>query len=295
MSNPEYSISSMTRNDIDIAIDWAANEGWNPGLHDADSFYNADPGGFLMGRLDGEPISAISAIRYGDSFGFIGFYIVKPKYRDLGYGMHIWNVGMAHLEGRNIGLDGVIEQQANYKKSNFNLAYRNIRQQGYVEDISKAAFQAKNTGISGNGFQITDLRDTSFNTIEKYDRQLFPDNRTVFLKSWLRQPEKIALGISKHDELYGWGIIRPCREGYKIGPLYADQPSLAESLFIELTARTIPGSPIFLDTPEANSQAISLASKFHMVPIFETARMYTGTFPEIPMEKYFGVTSFELG
>ena len=90
-------------------------------------------------------------------------------------------------------------------------------------------------------------------------------------------------------------MIRPCREGYKIGPLYADQPLMAESLFVELIARIESGRSIFLDTPDTNPHAISMAKKYRMKPVFETARMYTGAFPILPMEKYFGVTSFELG
>ena len=68
-----YTIRTMTRQEIDIAIDWAAAEGWNPGLHDADCFYAADPHGFLIGLLGDEPIATISAVKYGASFGFLGF------------------------------------------------------------------------------------------------------------------------------------------------------------------------------------------------------------------------------
>jgi len=285
----------MSRNDIDIAVNWAANEGWNPGLHDADSFYSADPDGFLMGRLDDKPVSIVSAIRYGDTFGFIGFYIVKPEFRGSGYGMQVWKAGMKRLEGRNIGLDGVIEQQSNYQKSNFNFAYNNIRQRGNVGDILKVKRKPTNTDIFSDNFQIADLASISFDEIEKYDRQFFPDDRTVFLKSWLNQSENIALGIISNGALCGWGMIRPCREGYKIGPLNADQPSQAEYLFVELAMRIEPSSSIFLDTPKINNQAISLASKYGMTPVFETARMYTKAAPDLPMEKYFGVTSFELG
>jgi len=32
-----------------------------------------------------------------------------------------------------------------------------------------------------------------------------------------------------------------------------------------------------------------------MKPVFETARMYTGAAPDLPLPKLFGVTSFELG
>lgn len=91
MQNRHFSIRVMTRQEVDIAIDWAAKEGWNPGLYDAHCFYTADPNGFLVGLLGDEPIATISVIKYGDSFGFLGFYIVKLTYRGNGYGIQIWN------------------------------------------------------------------------------------------------------------------------------------------------------------------------------------------------------------
>ena len=117
MPSTNYIIRTMSRAEVDLAVAWAAAEGWNPGLHDAECYYTADPEGFWVGLLDGEPIATISAMKYGRSFGFIGFYIVKPEYRGKGYGFQIWKAAMDSLAGRNIGLDGVIAQQENYKKS----------------------------------------------------------------------------------------------------------------------------------------------------------------------------------
>ncbi|MDX1357050.1 MAG: GNAT family N-acetyltransferase, partial [Halomonas venusta] len=62
----------MNREELDLAMEWAAKEGWNPGLHDADCYFSADPQGFLVGLLDGEPIATISVIKYDDAFGFLG-------------------------------------------------------------------------------------------------------------------------------------------------------------------------------------------------------------------------------
>jgi ribosomal protein S18 acetylase RimI-like enzyme len=76
----------MNRLEVDLAIEWAAEEGWNPGINDADCFYSADKHGFLVGLLDNEPIATISVVKYGEHFGFLGLYIVKPKYRGRGYG-----------------------------------------------------------------------------------------------------------------------------------------------------------------------------------------------------------------
>ena len=115
----EYVIRILDEKEVQLAVDWAAVEGWNPGLNDAAIFYRADPQGFLGGFLAGEPAATISAVRYGDSFGFIGFYIVKPELRGRGYGLRLWEAAMNRLAGRNIGLDGVVAQQENYKKSGF--------------------------------------------------------------------------------------------------------------------------------------------------------------------------------
>jgi len=63
MSNSGYKIRPMKRDEMNLAVEWAAAEGWNPGLNDAEPFYAADPGGFLLGLKDGEPIAMISAVK----------------------------------------------------------------------------------------------------------------------------------------------------------------------------------------------------------------------------------------
>ncbi|NVK44542.1 MAG: GNAT family N-acetyltransferase [Oceanospirillaceae bacterium] len=276
-------IRPMNRAEVDLAIDWAAQEGWNPGLHDANCFAQADPGGFLMGFLDGEPVATISVVRYGDSFGFLGFYIVRPEYRGQGYGIQIWNDGLLHLEGRNIGLDGVVAQQDNYKKSGFRLAWRNIRYAG------------TGGGPAPVGAEIFELASLPFAALDAYDRPFFPAERSLFLRCWIEQPGSHALGILEEGRLSGYGVIRPCREGYKIGPLFADSPALAESLFQALKARIGPGDSLYLDTPEVNPEAVALAQRHGMEVSFETARMYTREAPELPIDRLFGITSFELG
>ncbi|HEY8095690.1 MAG TPA: GNAT family N-acetyltransferase [Methylobacter sp.] len=273
----------MSHEEINIAVDWAASEGWNPGLYDADCFYAADPEGFLVGELNNELVATISAVKYGETFGFIGFYIVKPDYRGQGYGIQIWNAGLERLSGRNVGLDGVVAQQSNYRKSGFELAYRNIRYEGV------------SGGVKAETPEVIDLSQLPFEVVEAYDRPFFADNRTRFLKAWLNQPESIALGIMQKGKLSGYGMVRACRSGYKIGPLFADSPELAESLFVSLQAEIMPGKPIYLDVPETNHDAVALAEKHKMKLVFETARMYTGVFPDLPLNRLFGVTTFELG
>lgn len=283
MTRKPYSIRRMNRDDLQIAIAWAAAEGWNPGLHDAECFYAADPLGFWMGLLGDEPIATISAVKYGNSFGFVGFYIVKPEYRGQGYGMQLWNAALDTLSGRNIGLDGVLAQQENYQKSGFQFAYRNIRYEGVSSRES----------MNHSGF--VELSTIPFEMIAAYDRSFFPGDRIQFLRSWINQPDSGALGILQNNMLLGYGVIRLCHTGYKIGPLFADQPDLAEALFVALQSTVAAGTPIYLDVPEINVAAVNLAEKYQMQRVFETARMYTQSLPELPYDRLFGVTTFELG
>ena len=109
-------IRAMTPSEMALAADWAAAEGWNPGLADAACFATVDPQGFLIGELDGAPAATISNVNYSGDFAFLGFYIVRPDLRGRGYGIAIWRAAIAHAGERVIGLDGVIAQQDNYRK-----------------------------------------------------------------------------------------------------------------------------------------------------------------------------------
>jgi GNAT superfamily N-acetyltransferase len=278
----EFTLRPMQLADLETAIAWAAQEGWNPGLHDAASFLATDRHGFLVGEREGQPISVISAVAYDSTFGFIGFYIVHPEFRGQGYGWQTWQQAMRYLGDRTIGLDGVLAQQDNYRKSGFSLAYRNIRYQGEFPQIQ--ALPAALMPIS----------DVAFEHLLAFDCQFFPVPRPTFLQAWSRQPGSIGLVKQAGDRLLGYGIIRPCQVGWKIGPLFALDATTAEDLFRHLVAHA-KGDPCFLDVPELNSAALDLAQTYRMTPMFETARMYTKKAPECAIEGIFGVTTFELG
>src|SRR5215468_8962485 len=110
-------IRTMRPDEVSIAVNWAAAEGWNPGLADDACFAVADPAGFFIGELDGEPAAIVSCVNYGARFAFLGFYIVRQDLRGRGYGLCMWNAAIAHAGARVIGLDGVVAQQQNYQTS----------------------------------------------------------------------------------------------------------------------------------------------------------------------------------
>jgi hypothetical protein len=276
-------IRAMTRQEVHLAVDWADREGWNPGLHDATVFHGADPEGFLIARLGNEPVAVCSAVRHGDAFGFFGFYIVAPHRRGQGHGLTLWQAAMQRLKGRVVGLDGVVAQQHNYARSGFVLAYRQVRYAG------------RSKAVADHDKGLRPLHDLPPEQWLKYDRLCFPSERRAYIEPWVRQPGTVALALVDGAGLCGYGAIRPCRRGFKVGPLFADDAAAAERLLRGLQGAVPPGAEVFLDVPMVNREALALAERQGMTPVFETARMYAGAAPGIDTARQFGVTSFELG
>ena len=283
MNAGALSIRRMNRSEIDLAIDWAEAEGWNPGIHDADCFYAADPNGFIIGLLNDEPVAMVSAVAYPDSYGFMGFYIVKPEFRNRTFGGQLVDVGLRYLENRCIGLDSVRPDLVSQQWPEFKPAYTNYRFK-WVKDEQWPVTS-----------EVVDLARAPFSSVMAYDREVFGFSRETFLKCWISRPGSRALGIIKDDKLSGYGVIRKCREGFKIGPLFANNAKFARALFKCLTTEVNMGGQIFLDTPERNPEAVAIAQSYGMTEVFRTTRMYNKQEPALPLDKWFGVTSFELG
>jgi len=283
-SRDDLVIRTMTRDDLDLAIEWAAAEGWNPGLHDAETYFATDPGGYFIGLLDGEPAGSVSAVKYSPQYAFMGFFIVKPELRGGLLGPKLVEHAFVHVGSAVAGLDGVVEQAERYAGIwGFEPAYHNMRYQGIATPTN--ATDARITGYAPR-----DLGD-----VERYDRQCFPSPRHAFLEAWLRQPGAHVLLLREGAALRGYGMIRPARDGYRIGPLFADDGRVAESLFDALVARVPSGGSVYIDIPQPNAEALALVTARGMTPMFETARMYRGPAPDIALDKVFGVTTLELG
>jgi ribosomal protein S18 acetylase RimI-like enzyme len=291
MKTNQLVIRQMSRREVDELVSWAAQEGWNPGLHDADLFWATDPDAFIAAELEEELIGGGAITSYDSKFGFMGFFIVRPEFRGEGLGNKLWHARRERLlarlrPGARIGMDGVFEMQKYYAKGGFVFSHRDIRYRAEIPDHAAIA-------TVGNE-KITPLAEVAFDQIVEYDRTCFPAPRPTFLKGWLSQPDALALGCQRQGKLSGYAVVRRCREGCKIGPLFADDAQAAQTLYGHL-AEFASGGPLFLDVPENNPAAIELVRRHRMVEVFGCARMYLGAPPELAHHRIFGVTTFELG
>ncbi|MEO0623709.1 MAG: GNAT family N-acetyltransferase [Pseudomonadota bacterium] len=268
----------LTANEIVEAVSWAASEGWNPGHADASTFLEADPQAFLGSFDDRGMAACVSVAEIGAGYGFLGFYICRPDRRGQGLGFALWQAALASRLIACIGLDGVVDQQENYRRSGFAYAHANHRYGGLPE------------GLRGGGTRPYD--PAMAGALARYDTRVFGVDRAAYLAAWLGQ-SGARIRVAEQDGIRGWGLARPCLEGHKIGPLFADDAATAEALLSSLSEGL--AGPVFLDVPGTNPEAIVLAKKAGLSPVFETARMYRGAPPPADLARTFGITSFEFG
>lgn len=276
----------LNRPQVHLLLKWAAMEGWNPGLHDADLFYDADPEGFY-GFFDGNELIAGGAlVSYGSAFGFMGLFIVKPEYRGTGIGRDLWyqrrNMLQSRLiPGAPIGMDGVVAMQSFYSKGGFQLAFKDERYEitGRAQNINP---------------EILTLQASDTAHVKKMDLQCFGYDRSAFIQAWINQADAKVFQFGIGDAFNGFVVMRKALSGWKIGPLFAASARAANAL-LEACMDAVPGDKLYLDTPGSNAAARELALKHGGQFVFECGRMYLGNAPALPMELIYGITSFELG
>jgi hypothetical protein len=181
------------------------------------------------------------------------------------------------------GPRGVVEQQNNYAKLGYKIAHNNRRCVG-------------KTFKAGETFpDVVSIADIDIDDLVDFDALFFPARRPQFLENWLVQPGTSSFAKLNGRNIAGYGAIRECRQGYKIGPLFANTPQIARELLVTLVGSVEAGELFYLDFPEVNKAAKKLTNELRMRKVFETARMYSGLFPGIDLDKVFGIASFELG
>ncbi len=291
-------VRPMVRDELDLLVEWAEGEGWNPGLDDADVFWATDPDGFVAAEVDGEVVGGGSIVTYGRTYGFMGFFIVRPELRGRGLGRELWFTRRSLLldrlgPGAAVEMDGVFAMERFYADGGFVLQHRDLRFAGVARALDADEAGAEPDGVEAD-VEVVDLAEVPFALVEAYDQAHFPAPRPEFLRRWIARPGGHAVGVLGDDRCRGFGVLRPARVGYRIGPLFADDAIVAEALFTALTTRVV-GAEVFLDVPERNLDAMALVARHGMQEVFGCARMTLGPPPSLPWDEIFGVTTFELG
>lgn len=286
MSDP-LTLRLMKRDEVDWLFETAAEDGWNPGLHDADILWTADPEAFVAAEAGGELIGGGAIVSYGGGFGSLGHVTLRPEQGDPGLEARLWRACLQLLRGRleagaTVGLDGVSRERERYRSAGFRFSHRTIR----YEAVGIAA-EAVVPGV-------VPAATLPFERLAAYDRRCFPGARERILRAWFGAPDSLALAVAEEGAARGYGIVRRCRTGARVEPLLADDASVATALLDALLAFA-PDEPVLIDVPETNAWAMSLARRRRMHEVSSRGRLYLGPAPRLAEARIFGDTTFELG
>lgn len=263
--------------ELAMVLDWAANEGWNPGIDDAAAFFVADPNGFFVAEdACGEILAAISVVSHSTDFAFLGLYIVRPEHRGKGIGLGLWHYALKHAGDRTVGLDGVEAQQQNYAASGFSLAGGTTRFSGVIH------------GRADPDIRTAVPQDLPW--IIEQEAAASGVTKPAYLQAWLSLTKTRTSLVLKDTRAFC--TVRQCRSGLKIGPLLAERSADAHRLIAH--AATLFDGPAMLDVPETSTGLRRLCERLELKAGFKTARMYRGPFA-VERHPFFAVTSLELG
>lgn len=290
MTSPRYLIRSASLEEIqEFHYAWAFMEGWNPGRYDWKNFPKIDLPGFLVGCVDNQVVACISAVQLSDSFGFIGYYICKKDFRGKGYGLQLFQAALQRLSHLScIGLDGVPAQVENYRKSGFQVAYESRR---YCS--AKGAFLSH----SEKGKEkLVSLRGNEEQAL-KMMWNIYQVSMPAYLSAVLEDPETKGLVLFSEGAsvMKGWGLIRPATDGWRVGPLYAENAETASILFLGLIESLPSEANVYIDVPLINHPAVALVESLGMRSVSSCMRMYKGETPLVALSEVFGLLSWEIG
>jgi ribosomal protein S18 acetylase RimI-like enzyme len=263
--------------DMKTIIAFAKAEGWNPGDGDDIAFKAVDPEGFFVAKVDGDVVGCISVVNHNDEFAYVGMYICRPDYRGKGIGMTLWNYAFKHAGTRNMGLDGVREQESNYVKSGFVAVMDTCRYEGQLQAQT-------HSGIRPAG-------DDDIDDLIEMDAAANDVRRERFIRSWVAPASNRKTVI--FDDASGFATIRTSQYGVKIGPVVCDDTDKALML-MRACLDQIPSDQVFVDVPADNKAMVSTLNDKGFSEVFVATRMYRGKAPQIS-PKLHAIGSMELG
>ncbi|XP_078661513.1 holothin acyltransferase-like [Branchiostoma floridae x Branchiostoma belcheri] len=297
--------------EVSLMLEWAVAEGFPPGVYDADTFFGQDPTGFYLAELNGVPIGSTALVKYGESFAFLGYVIIKPPFRGKGYARRMIKAvtEASGVSDRNIGLDSVINMQDTYSRMiGAKFAWKDTRFRGIGSNNIKGVKK------DDNPVSLVSVKEVDFEHLCVFDASVFGAPRPSFLKSWISQPGMVALAAvtttpdgedDKHSQetrIAGYGCIRLSFESYKdvnfarrIGPIFAESAAVGSQLFAALVATVPPGVSYYIDIPETNESAMKLVRESGLESVVQTARMFTKGDEGVQCNMVYGITSLEVG
>jgi hypothetical protein len=290
--------------DFRWVVENANLEGWGPRVNDAEYLFALDFSKyFFIGELDGERVSCLSIVKYGEDYAFVGYYIVSKPHRGKGYGLRTWKYAFeasALSEQCNVGLDSLVNMETTYAKDGFERVWVIRRYAAVVSNVAEALSDVR----LPIGLKIVPGPEVDVNKLAEYDKSIFDAYRQMLVASWITISAVSFVALNEKTEIVGYIILRRTikfeESGYRLSPLFADSLVIAQSLLkksIEAIGRDHFDKKVNFEIPlEGNAEGVEFVQSVQNVTSsFETVHMYTKGFRTMDRKKVFSVANLEIG
>ncbi|KFM59845.1 hypothetical protein X975_04358, partial [Stegodyphus mimosarum] len=250
----KYEIRPMRKIDVPQGLDVWRETGMQEGTHSIYSWLKFDPHGFYVAVTNsGEVLGTCAAVINHDDLAFIGLYSVREKYRGLGIGSKIWNACLEHVGTRNLALNsapGTLEM------------YRDKCAFPIVEDrweilLNETDLNVSPANLSDQvpfGVRVQHCRESDLPLIYEFDFNLVGYKRDLVIKLTSQEQDTKTVVAIKDGECIGYGTIRKTCQGIGyVGPLYANDSSIAEVILRRLIVSAPEVKGLFIGTDSNNA------------------------------------------
>jgi GNAT superfamily N-acetyltransferase len=281
-------IHTLEERDIDRPMHLSTQANWNHAPADWRRLVRLWPGQVLVGEIDGRIVASGSLATYPSShglLGWIGLILVDPDFRRRGLGMQIVRAVLdlaERLDVAVLGLDASDQGQPIYERLGFECRC----------GINRWSGRARIRNAS------PPMADEDWRPLLDLDRLACDAKRAALLHNLAAGGASVVRRTTQDNRLTGYGLLRPGRRAWHVGPLVAEDPATAASVFDDLIEPTDNGfaEDIIIDVLDGHpfeshlvARGLSVARRLQRMtrPLGETVLMAS------PLAC--AVTGFELG
>jgi len=275
---------TMRPEDIVEGLKLCRKAKWNQLEPDWQLFLQYSPGACMVATFQDQIVGTVTTIRYQDSFSWVGMVLVDPDFRRQGIGQKLLQEALQFLHNEEtLKLDATPEGREVYLKLNF---------------VDESPLTRMNMVVAEDIFYPTTARPIIKEDLPKlteFDSKIFGANRSSLLQWMLENAPEFAYLIEDESIIKGYVMGRYGHDFIHIGPIIAQNLSLAKELVIAVLNKCA-GRPVILDILHFEPEWIAWLKDIGFTEQRNFIRMFRGTnrFKGVP-ENQFAIIGPEFG
>ncbi len=263
---PTLSVRPLTDADIPLGMRLKASVNWNQTEADWRRVRQLDPLNSFVGQVDGEDLGTVTGVAFG-SIGWIGLMLVDERARGQGLGKLLMQTALDSLTERgvvSIRLDATPLGQPLYEKLGFTADFALSRWSGVP-----AEKQSPLDGVSRLKLSM------QLDQLAALDHQATATDRRALLAALLREQPPLAHVIETDGQLRATLLSRRGANATQVGPCTAIDADRGAPLLRFALAQLV-GQAVYVDIPDANEPARSIAAEYGLTVQRPLLRMTRG-------------------